>query len=110
MGKMNKYQQAAQVWAVLVLAARNRQLLTYSTLEQATGIQKRHQGPILGLIVAYCKARHWPKLTSIVVAKTGLPADKTDKPTVVPKKQIQVFEFNWLKRKAPSPQKFGDSK
>jgi len=104
---MDKYQQAAQFWAVLVLAARSQQLLSYSILEQATGVQKRQQRHALRLIGDYCKSRRWPKLTSIVVGKrTGVPAYKTDKLAAVSRKHVQVFEFTWLRRKAPLPKDF----
>ncbi len=104
---MTNPQRAAQYWPVLVLAARNRQLLTYGMMHDLTGMAMNGQGPILGLIVKYCKAHNLPKLTTIVVREeTGLPADEVDEPREVCRKQAQVFAYPWRDGKAPSAEDF----
>jgi hypothetical protein len=104
---MNNSQRASQFWAVLVLAARNRQVLTYGMMEKATGIPRFGQATILALIVAYCDSRRFPKLTTILVGDTdGLPADGVDDPATVCAEHARVFAFDWLKERAPSPQGF----
>jgi hypothetical protein len=104
---MTNSQRAAQFWAVLVLAAHNRQTLTYEMVEKITGIPKYAQTSILGIIVAYCDSRSLPKLTTIVVRELdGLPADGVDDASTVCVKHAKVFAFNWLEQKAPNPKDF----
>jgi len=99
-------ERAAQFWPVLVLAARNRQILTYEIMGKATGMATFGQSGILSLIVAYCESRKFPKLTTILVGEDGLPADKIDDPGTLCIKQEEVFAFDWLGQKAPSPDDF----
>jgi hypothetical protein len=104
---VNNFQRAIQFWAVLVLAAKNRRLLSYGMMEKATGIPRYGQAAILGLIVGYCGSKSFPKLTSILVRETdGIPADGVDDPATVCAKHAEVFAFDWLEQKAPMPQEF----
>src|SRR5205823_14901383 len=45
---MKASERAAQLWAVLALAARNRQVLTYDLVAQLTGVARQGLGPIVG--------------------------------------------------------------
>jgi hypothetical protein len=115
MPQMNKSQRAAQLWSLLVFAARNQQLLSYSAVEHLTGIPKVGVGGLLGSISHYCKNRKLPWLTSLVVnEETGLPGeglmesakreygDKVDFHAM----QSRVFIFDWFKDPAPSTEDF----
>jgi hypothetical protein len=104
---MGKYERAAQFWAVLVLAAHHRQIVTYVMMYKATGVASYGQKDILSLIVAYCDSHNLPKLTTILVSEiNGLPQDGKDDPGTVCTKQAQVFNFDWLDQKAPLPEDF----
>ncbi len=107
MAQMTKFQRAAQLWSLLVFAARNQQILSYKLVEQLTGIFAPGVGGCLGPIQSYCKHQKLPPLTAIVINEDqGLPgegftgADLKD----IFSAQAQVFVFNWLGQKAPSPE------
>ena len=51
---MTNEQRSVQLWAVLALAARNQQILSYSTVERLIGVPQYGLAPILGAIYAYC--------------------------------------------------------
>jgi len=51
---MTKGQRASQIWAVLVLAARQRQVLTYDLLGRAIGVPRAGLGQLLEPIQSYC--------------------------------------------------------
>jgi hypothetical protein len=104
---MDNPSRAVQFWSVLTLAARNRQLLTYTIMQELTGIPKFGQGAILELLVCYCKAKNFPKLTVILVGEEdGLPQDKLEQSTDVCRMQAEVFGFSWRDKKAPMPEDF----
>jgi hypothetical protein len=118
MAQMNKSQRSAQLWSLLVFAARNQQVLSYSTVEHLTGIPKVGVGGLLGSITHYCKNRKLPWLTSLVVnEETGLPGeglmgsakkeygDKVDFHGM----QSRVFVYDWFKMAAPSTDDFEES-
>jgi hypothetical protein len=44
---MNRFERAAQLWAVLVLAARHRQVLSYDLVARATGVPRAAVGGFL---------------------------------------------------------------
>lgn len=56
---------------MLVLAARNRQVLRYTTLEKLTGVPRQGQAPVLSAVAQYCKRKKLPVLVSLVV-NTGV--------------------------------------
>jgi hypothetical protein len=64
---MTKYERAQQLWSILVLAARNRQVLTYKLIEQATGLVRPSIGQMLSPIQNFCLNRQKPPLTILVV-------------------------------------------
>ncbi len=115
MSQMDKYQRAAQLWSLLVLAARNQQLLSYSTIEHLTGIPKVAVGGMLGTISHYCNNRKLPWLTALVVnEETGLPGEgligsakrKYGDTLDIFAMQSRVFIYDWFKEPAPKTEDF----
>src|SRR5258708_6977630 len=100
---MNEYQRAAQLWSLLVLAARTQQILSYSIVQNLTGLPKVGVGGFLSPIQAYCKYHNLPPLTVLVVGEeTGLPGEGFTGAADVFAAQARVFVFNWFKDRAPS--------
>ena len=104
---MTIYQHAAQIWSVLVWAARCRQTLTYELLGKLIGIPPFGLGRHLEPVQSYCVLNKLPPLTSLVVQNSGFPgvgftaADAAK----VPQAQAEVFDFDWLSNlKAPTPE------
>ncbi len=52
--------RAAQIWSVLGLAARNRQILTYQMLGKLIGVPARGLGYLLEPIQSYCLLNELP--------------------------------------------------
>ena len=101
---MKDHERATQVWAVLALAARNRQTLTYEMLSQLIGVPARGLADILDHIQRYCMQEGLPALTSIVVNKeTGLPGHGFTAVQDVPREQEVVFGHDWLAVDTPTP-------
>jgi hypothetical protein len=107
---MKTEERAVQLWSVLVLAARNQQLLSYGTVEQITGIAQPGIGKMLSPIQRYCKNNRLPRLTSIVITETtGLPGEKFTEdsgPGDIFADQAKVFVYDWFTRKAPTSEDF----
>lgn len=104
---MTQYDRAAQLWALLVLAARTQQILSYSIVERLTGIPQQGVGKFLGPIQSYCRRNKLPPLTSLVVNEDkGLPSAGFTEAIDIFGAQARVFVFDWLSRKVPSPQDF----
>jgi hypothetical protein len=73
---MIREQRAQQLWSILVLAARNRQVLTHEMVAQACGVPAPSIGDFLRPIQQFCSENELPPLTSIIANKaTGLPGD-----------------------------------
>jgi hypothetical protein len=115
MSQLDKYQRAVQLWSLLVLAARNQQLLSYTTVEHLTGIPKVGVGGMLGTISHYCKSRNLPWLTALVVSEeTGLPGEglmdsaKQEYGEAVDlfAMQSRVFVYDRFKEPAPKTEDF----
>jgi len=113
--QMRESQRAAQLWSLLVLAARNQQILTYSTVHNLTGIATVGVGGCLGPIIHYCRDHKLPWLTVLVVnEETGLPGDafmEAAKKEYGDKLDIfvlqsRVFAYDWFKTEIPSPSDF----
>jgi hypothetical protein len=108
-----QWDRAAQIWPVLVFAARHQELVTYTTIEKLTGLPKFAQGPVLDRISAYCRKKNLPEIWGIVVnEKTGFPGDagmkrKTELDILC--KQHRVFAFNWFSHGCPKPEDFKKS-
>jgi hypothetical protein len=96
---------------VLVLAARNRQTLTYETLAKLIGVfPPPALAHLLGVIHRYCDQRGLPPLTSLVVSgRTGVPGPGFTAVEAgdVPAAREQVYALHWPA--APTPEDFAPS-
>lgn len=100
---MTREQRSQQLWSILVLGARNRQLLTYEMIGQACGVPAAAIGDFLRPIQQFCSEKKLPALTSIIVGKdTGVPGEGFLASSEVPKSQADVFAKDWLAETAPS--------
>ena len=100
-------ERAAQMWPVLALAARNRQVLTYSMMNQLTGMATQGVGQMLEPIQSYCLLHKLPPLTALVVNdSTGLPGIGFIAAADVPRALLEVFRYDWLGHGAPTPEDF----
>ena len=108
---MNKSQRAAQMWSLLAVAARNRQILTYENrqiltydlMARATGVPRPAVGGFLGPIQKYCLREKLPPLNVLVVSeKSGMPGEGYIAAADIPQAQANVFAFDWLAQRAPS--------
>jgi hypothetical protein len=107
---MNKYERSAQIWSVLVMAARTRQILTYALVGNAVGILPHHLGDFLEPIQSLCLVHGLPPLTAIVVQEaTGLPGPGFSASTAVPASQMEVFAHPWLESRPPRPEAFEEA-
>jgi hypothetical protein len=108
MSQMDEFQRAAQFWAVLVLAARTQQVLSYTMMEKMTGIPQFAQASILGNIYHYCKQNDLPLLPSLVIQeKTGRPAsDDLYNEDDIRSIQARVFVYDWLSHGVPKVEDF----
>jgi alkylated DNA nucleotide flippase Atl1 len=100
-------ERATQIWAVLGLAARNRQILTYRMVGKLIGVPARGLGHLLEPIQSYCLEENLPPLTILVVQEeTGLPGSGFSAATAAEfaKRQLQVFDYDWIERGAPTPE------
>lgn len=102
---MQAPERAAQIWAVLALAASNRQVLTYKILGQLIGVPARGLGHLLEPVQSYCLINRLPPLTILVVSEeTGLPSSGFTAAEDIPRNQLAVFDYHWLERGAPPPE------
>jgi hypothetical protein len=100
---VERTQRAAQIWPVLVLAATNRQVLTYTLLGKLIGVPGRGLGHLLEPIQSYCLMKDLPPLTILVVSEdTGLPGSGFTAAGDIPRTQSEVFRFRWLELQAPT--------
>lgn len=102
--------RAAQIWPLLALAARNRQILSYDLLSRLTGVLRPGLGQLLEPIQSYCLVHHLPALTGIVVSEnTGVPGTGFTATADVPAMQARVFAHDWLSEPVPSPEALADA-
>lgn len=100
---MKREQRAQQLWSVLVLAAKNRQVLTYDLVGKACGVPAAALGDYLRPIQQYCVENRMPPLTSLVVSKeSGMPGSGFSSDGDVPFAQNEVFNWDWLSKQAPN--------
>lgn len=108
--KNTQNHRAAQIWSVLVFAARHQEIITYATIEKLTGLRKFALSQALDRIADYCAANKFPELWSIVVnEETGFPAAKgmgKAKELEILYKQHRVFAFNWFSHGCPKLEDF----
>ena len=108
---MTREQRAQQLWSILVLAARNRQVLTYSIVGTACGVPPPSLGDFLRPVQQYCTENNLPPLTAIIVSeKSGVPGggclvDSQD----LPRAYIAIFEKDWPTVTAPSAAQLADA-
>lgn len=106
MAIMTVPERAAQIWSVLGLAARNRQILTYRMVGRLVGVPARGLGKLLEPIQSYCLLRKLPPLTILVVQEeTGLSGSGFSAASAeqFAKSQLEVFEYDWINHGAPKP-------
>jgi hypothetical protein len=109
-GTMKREERAQQLWSIIVLGARNRQMLTHEIVGQACGVPPPSIGDFLRPIQRYCSEEDLPPLTSSIVNKnTGLSGEGFIADENVPLAQIQTFSVDWLSLSAPSAKQFADS-
>jgi hypothetical protein len=107
---MRASERASQIWAVLALASKNRQVLTYPIVSRLTGVPQPGLGQLLEPIQSYCLLHELPPLTILVVSsESGMPGTGFIAARDIPKVQQQVFEFDWLGHGAPSPEVFAEA-
>ena len=100
---MSRFDQTACIWPLLVLAARNRQVLTYDLLGRLLGVPASDLGRLLEPIQSHCILKGLPPLTSIVVSdRTGMPGDGFIAADNLPQAQAETFLFDWLGCPVPS--------
>jgi hypothetical protein len=105
---MKKSERACQIWAVLALAARNRQSVTYGQLGKLIGVPTAGLGQLLEPIQSYCIANGLPPLTVLVVQQeSGLPGPGFTGASAsqFAKSQADVFALDWLEHGNPQPDK-----
>jgi hypothetical protein len=104
---MTASERAAQIWSVLALAARNRQVLTYTMLAKLTGVARVGLGKCLEPIQSYCLVHELKPLTILVVSeKSGMPGVGFIAAQDIPRTQQEVFSYDWLAHGGPDPQAF----
>jgi len=102
---MDASERAAQLWVLLRLAAKNQQILTYDNVSKLIGVPRPGLGQLLEPIQSYCLVNNLPPLTILVVSKeTGLPGAGFIAARDIPKKQMEVFHFDWNTAETPSPE------
>lgn len=107
---MRASERAVQIWSVLVLAARNRQVLTYDMLSELVGVPRQGLGQLLEPIQSYCLLHNIPPLTILVVRQdTGLPGSGFTAASDVPATQVRVFEHDWRRQPCPTPEEFEEA-
>lgn len=103
-------ERATQVWSVLALAARNRQVLTYGIVADLIGVPMPGLGKILEPIQSYCLVHELPPLTILVVQDaTGMPGSGFVAAQDIPAAQSRVFAYDWIKRRAPQPEDLAEA-
>lgn len=107
---MRVHERAAQIWSVLALAARNRQVLTYPLTSRLVGVPQIGLGKLLETIQSYCLLKKLPPLTMLVISsETGMPGTGFVAASDIPRTQQEVFAFDWLPHGAPSEDVLSDS-
>lgn len=107
---MTLEQRAQQFWSVLVFAAREQEVVSYSMLSQMTGFPEA-SGDVLYYIYCYCKRHQLPSLNVIVIdPASGRPAhDCPGDSSDLSAQQLRVFLYDWLNHPAPSDEMFNEA-
>jgi len=108
--RMTQADQAVLLWPMLLLAARNQQILSYARVAGLTGIAQQGLGKALGLIHHYCRRRGYPLLNCLVISRDkGLPGEGLPEemdPVQVLIEQSKVFVFDWSSHDKPRARDF----
>jgi hypothetical protein len=105
---MTREERAAQLWAILVLAAQDRRVLSYDMVARACGVPRAAVGGFLAPIQDYCQQRGLQPLTVLVVSEeSGLPGEGFIAAADIPEAQARVFKEAWLDRAAATPAELG---
>jgi hypothetical protein len=100
---MTRHERSAQLWSLLIFAARNQQILSYSMVEKLTGLPKVGVADFLSPIQRYCEKHDLPPLTALVVnEKTGVPGSGFHRREDVFNAQASVFVYDWLRNSVPT--------
>jgi hypothetical protein len=100
---MTRAQRAQLAWLVLVGAAHNRQVLTYTIVAERIGMGAGTLAQVLGCIMYYCQQNDLPPLTVLVVKQdTGLPGDGLRTLEDLARDREAVFNTEWFKRIPPT--------
>ena len=107
---MTLEQRAQQFWSVLVFAARQQSIVSYSMLSQITGFSET-SGHVLYCIYCYCKQQQLPLLNAIVIdPATGRPGDECPgELRDLSAQQSRVFLYDWLDHPVPSDAMFKEA-
>ena len=104
---MQAHERAAQMWPLLSLAAKNRQVLTYELVGKLIGVPHFGLARLLEPIQSYCLVHNLPALTVLVVnGATGRPGDGfiAAEGGDVCSEQQRVFKHDWLETPTPTPE------
>jgi hypothetical protein len=102
---MTRYDRAAQLWSILALAAKNRQVLTYDIVAKLSGVPRPAIGGFLEPLQTFCMRKELEPLTILVVSEeSGLPGTGFVAASDIPRTQQAVFAFDWIAFGAPSPE------
>jgi hypothetical protein len=100
---MKVEERAAQIWPVLALAARNRQVLTYEIVGKLISVSPPGLGQLLEPIQSYCLLQKFPPLSVLVVSQnTGEPGGGFVAASEIAKAQQEVFRYDWSFNGCPS--------
>ena len=108
--ELSQAEQAVRLWRMLVLAARNQQLLSHARVASFAGIAQDGLAEALARIHSYCKRNKYPLLNCLVVNRvTGLPGEefpeKMDR-VAMRIEQAKVFDFEWARCEKPEAYDF----
>lgn len=108
--RMTAPERASQIWPVLLLAAKNRQILNYELLSDLIGVPRAGLGQLLEPIQSYCLLNGLPALTVLVVSnKTGLPGPGFVAAKDIPATLMKVFKKDAKEWPKPTPKELADA-
>ena len=107
---MNQFQRSMQVWSILVFAAKNQKLISYTELGKLIGVPPPALGSFLFPILYFCQVNNFPPLTSIVVSHvSGVPGEGFPPDINLHEAQSRVFVYDWLAQAAPNADQFREA-
>lgn len=97
-------ERAAQIWHILIAAARQRQTFTYKMISDLTGAFPAGLGVVLGHIMRHCERHALPPLTVLVVqSATGKPGEGLLTSHDHDADRERVFAHEWYQVRPPTP-------